>query len=120
MDFIMPLPMTRNGHDGILVIVDRLSKMTHFAPTTSDVDGVTARLFMDYVFKLHGLPERVVTDRGYSVPWSVLAELARLLGTKQDLSSAYHPQTDGQTERMNRVLEEMLRHYVKYTLLPEL
>jgi len=115
-NFIMPLPMTRNGQDGILVIVDRLSKMTHFAPTTSDVDGVaTARLFMDYVFKRHGLPERVVTDRGTQFRGQFFAELARLLGTKQDLSSAYHPQTDGQTERMNRVLEEMLRHYVNPT-----
>ena len=84
-NFIMPLPMTRNGQDGILVIVDRLSKMTHFAPTTSDVDGVTARLFMDYVFKLHGLPERVVTDRGYSVPWSVLCGAGASAGDEAGL-----------------------------------
>ncbi len=59
VDFIGPLPMTRSGHDAELVVVDRFSEMTHFAPTTTTVDGVgTARLFVDCIFRTHGLPER--------------------------------------------------------------
>jgi len=99
MDFIGPLPMTRSGHDAALVVVDRLSKMTHFAPTTTTVDGVgTARIFVDYVFRIHGLPERMVTDRGSQFRGQFMRELTGLLGVEQNFSTAYHPQSDGQTE----------------------
>ena len=65
MDFIVELPRTKNGHNAILTFVDRLTKMTHLVPTTTNCDAVeTAKLFMDHVFKHHGLPRAFVTDRG--------------------------------------------------------
>ena len=113
MDFIVQLPETNDGFDAILVFVDRLTKMVHLAPTTTTVDAVgTARLFVDHVFRLHGVPASIVTDRGSVFTGTFLTEVLRLVGTKHRCSTAYHPQTDGQTERVNRVLEDMLRHYI--------
>ena len=113
MDYITDLPKTLRGHDTILVFVDRLSKMVHFAPTTKTVTAEgTAQLFVDHVFKLHGLPKDIVSDRDSRVMAGFFKELTKLLGTKQSPSTAFHPQSDGQTERMNRVLQDMLRHYV--------
>ena len=112
MDFTTGLPPTRSGHDCILVFVCRLTKMVHFVPTTTTVSGrATAALYRDHVFKLHGLATELVSDRGTQFNNAFMHRLTRLLGTKQSLSTAFHPQTDGQTERVNRVLEEMLRHF---------
>jgi hypothetical protein len=95
------------------VVVDRLTKMTRFVATTTDVSArETARLFLDEVFRVFGMPHELITDRDPRFTGKFFAELCRLLGIKQCLSTAYHPQSDGQTERMNRVLEDMLRHYV--------
>ena len=113
MDFIMQLPMTKNGHDAILVFVDRLRKMAHFVPTRTEVGtNETAEIFMREVFRLHGLPKQIVSDRDGRFISRFWKEVCRLLGIQQGMSTAYHPQTDGQTERMNRVLEDMLRAYV--------
>jgi len=113
MDFIMQLPETSKGHTALLVVVDKLSKMTHLIPTTVHVTGEeTARLYVDHVFKHHGLPESIVSDRDPRFTGNFMTALLELLGTKQRLSTAFHPQTDGQTERMNRTLEDMLRHFV--------
>jgi hypothetical protein len=113
MDFITQLPLTDNGHDAILVIVDRLTKMTRFVPTRTDVDAKgTAHLFLQEVFRVFGMPQEIITDRDPRFTGKFFAELCKLLGVKQCLSTAYHPQSDGQTERMNRILEDMLRHYV--------
>ena len=113
MDLITSLPTTADGHDAIMVFVDRLSKMAHFAPTTTEVtaEGV-ARLFTDHVFRYHGLPQSIVSDRDARFTSQFWRAVCRLLRTKQLMSTAFHPQTDGQTEIMNRVLEEMLRNYV--------
>ena len=113
MDFITQLPTTRNGHDAIVVFVDRLSKMVHFAPTHTTVgaEGV-AKLFLATVFRQHGLPSNIVSDRDTRFTSHFWKEVFRLLGTHLYMSTAFHPQTDGQTERMNRVLEETLRHYI--------
>jgi hypothetical protein len=87
--------------------------MVHFVPTTVNVTAkLTAALYMDHVFKLHGLAVEFVSDRGTQFNNAFMQRLTRLLGTKQAMSTAYHPQTDGQTERINRVMEEMLRHFV--------
>lgn len=116
MDFITDLPCTRAGHDAILVFVDRLTRMVLFAPCTKDTDAVgTAKLLRDYVFCNHGLPQSIVSDRDSRFTSKVWTELMRLLGTRLDMSSAFHPQTDGLTERYNRVLEEYLRSYVSAT-----
>ena len=113
MDLITQLPTTTSGYDSIIVFVDRLSKMTHFAPThtTVDAQGV-AQLYIQNVFRHHGLSDEVISDRGPQFAGHFWQEVQRLLGTKVRLSTAFHPQTDGQTERMNRLLEETLRHYV--------
>ena len=114
MDFIVQLPPTKLGHDAILVFVDRLTKMVHFAPTIgSGLDSErTARLFKHHVFRLHGLPKSIISDRGKQFTSEFSVALYKMLGTQQVFSTASHPQTDGQTERVNRVLEDMLRAYV--------
>ena len=112
-DFIVQLPKTSKGNDAILVVVDRCSKMCHFIPTQTSVDAQgTAQLFRDFVFVHHGVPESIVSDRDTRFTGKFMTDLCKLLGIKQRMSSAYHPQTDGQTERVNRVLEDMLRNYV--------
>jgi len=105
VDFITKLPVVA-GKDAILVVCDRLSKMTHFVATTerTSAEGL-ARLFWDNVWKLHGLPESVVSDRGPQFAAELTKELNRMLGIKTKLSMAFHLQTDGQTERMNQELE---------------
>jgi hypothetical protein len=113
MDFVTGLPLTDRKHDAMLVVVDRLTKMTHVIPTTTTVDTVgTARLFVDNVWKLHGIPLTVISDRGSVFVGTFFTELLKIIGTQHKRSSAFHPQTDGQTERVNKVLEDMLRHYV--------
>jgi hypothetical protein len=113
MDFITQLPVTKSGYDAIAVFVDRLSKMVHFAPTYTDCSARdVARLSNDTVFKHHGLPSELISDRDPRFTSKFWTELTRLLGTKLKMSTAFHPQTDGQTERSNRVLEDYLRHYI--------
>jgi len=101
VDFITKL-LVVVGKDVILVVCDRLSKMTHFVATTegTSAEGL-ARLLQDNVWKLHGLPESVVSDRGPQFAVELTKELNRMLGIKTKLLMAFHPQTDGQTERMN-------------------
>ena len=101
VDFITKLPVVA-GKDMILVICDRLSKITHFVATTEETSAEElARLFQDNVWKLHGLPESVVSDKGPQFVAELTKELNRMLGNKTKLSTTFHPQTDGQTERMN-------------------
>jgi transposase InsO family protein len=88
-------------------VVDRLTKIAHFLPTTGTVDSEgTAALFRDGVFKLHGLPSDLVSDRGATFTSEFSRSLCRLTGITQNLSTEFHPQTDGQTERVNSVLEQ--------------
>src|SRR5690606_38671915 len=114
MDFIVGLPRS-SGYDSILVVVDRLTKMAHFISCTTDIDSEgTAKLFRDYIFKLHGLPSYVVSDRGPQFRAQFLGDLYRILKVERQLSTAHHPQTDGQTERVNQILEQYLRGYCNY------
>ena len=112
MDYVVALPKTEGGYDAVLVLVDRLTKMVHLAATTTPVTAEqTARLFFDNVVRLHGVPKSVVSDRGPqfgSKFWNALGELVSM---RVNLSTAYHPQSDGQTERMNRTLGDMLRNF---------
>jgi len=97
-DFITKLPLAQ-GYDSILVVVDRLTKMAHFIPTTekTTAEGL-ARLFRDNIWKLHGLPESIISDRGPQFAAGVMRELNAMLGIDSKLSTAFHPQTDRQTE----------------------
>ena len=114
VDFITKLPVVA-GKDAILVVCDRLLKMTHFVTTTegTSAEGL-ARLFRDNVWKLHGLLESVVLDRGPQFAAELTKELNRMLGIKTKLSTAFHPQTDGQTKRMNQEVEQYLRFFIKH------
>lgn len=113
MDFVGPLPKTARGHDAVLVVVDRLSKMAHFLPCTTDITGPgVAELFCKEIFRLHGLPSSIVTDRGTQFLNEFNGAVLRIVGTQHCVTSAFHPESDGQTERVNRVLCEMLRHFV--------
>jgi len=103
------------GHDLILVVCDRFLKISHFVMTTekTTAEGL-ARLFRDYVWKLHGLPESVISDRGPQFAAGLTRELNKMLGIETKLSTAYYPQTDRQTERTNQELEQYLRMYVNH------
>ena len=115
MDFIMSLPRTHAGNDAIFVIVDRLTKLVSFIPTTSDVDAVgAAKLFFNHWYRWFGLPRKIVSDRDGRFVSRFWRELFRLVQTRLAMSTSHHPQTDGQTEKTNRTLEEMARHYVNY------
>jgi len=115
MDFIVQLPKTNSGKDAITVFVDRLSKQTHFvASRTTDTAPDVAKIFFDNIFRLHGLPRVIICDRDPKFTSNFWQSLFKTLGTKIALSTAFHPQTDGQTERMNQTLEQMLRTYVNY------
>jgi len=113
-DFITKLPLSQ-GYDSILVVVDRFTKMVHFIPTTekTSTEGL-ARLFRDNIWKLHVLPDSIISDRGPQFVARVMKELNQMLGIDTKLSTAFHPQTDGQTERMNQELEQYLRMFIDH------
>ena len=113
VDFIVELPEVR-GLSNIMVVVDRLSKMFHTIPCGSITAPDTAQLFLTHVWKLHGLPDTIVSDRGSQFISAFWNELTSRLGIDARLSTASHPETDGQTERRNPVLEQYLRAYVTY------
>ena len=116
MDFIGLLPPTIRQVDMVLVVFDRLSKMTVFIPCRSDATAEqTGGLLMQHVFSKHGFPGTVLSDRGPQFTGAWIQSLYRLIGTKQLLTTAYHPQINGQAERVNRTLTEVLRHLVNKT-----
>ena len=110
MDFITELPSV-SGYDQIWVIVDRFSKMAHFVPLKSRTAPTLAKAFVIEIWRLHGLPLGVVSDRDTVFTSKLWTEVMRFLDVSQDMSTAYHPQTDGQTERVNQVLEQYLRTF---------
>ncbi|KAJ9511109.1 hypothetical protein QJQ45_013143 [Haematococcus lacustris] len=114
MDMIVKLPKSgKQNYDSIMVYVDRLSKMVHLVPTHEAISAAdAARLFYREVVRLHGLPASVVSDRGPIFNSQYWRHVCELCHTQLCMSSAYHLETDGQTERANRIIEEMLRHYV--------
>ena len=101
MDFIVELPPS-HGFNAILVCVDQLTKMAHFCPTTTNVTAEgTAQLYLQYVFKHHGLPSDIVSDRGTQFTSRFTNRLLYLCKIQNNKSTAFHPQSDGQTERVN-------------------
>ena len=113
-DFITKLPLAQ-GYDSILVVVDWLTKMVYFIPTTerTSAEGL-ARLFRDNMQKLHGLPESIISDRGPQFVAGLMRELNRMLEIESKLSTAFHPQTNGQMERVNQELEQYLRMFIDH------
>ena len=111
VDFITQLPDTAAGRSAIVLFVDRLSKMVHLAPCWNTVGAQEfTQIFVRDIFAKHGLPQEIVSDRGTQFTSKFFREVSKLLGVKQCLSSSRHPQSDGQMERANRTLEDMLRH----------
>jgi len=114
MDFITDLPKS-DGYDTILVVIDRLTKMSHFIPCAKDPDAQQfANLFMKEIIRLDGQPHDIITDRGTLFTSDLWKETTGKLGIERRLSTAFHPQTDGQTERTNAILEQYLRVYINY------
>ena len=110
MDFVVGLPRKQKGHDSIWVIVDRLTKAAHFIPVRTNYGGEKlAKLYVENIVKLHGVPSRIVSDRGTQFTSRFWKSLHKAMGTKLDFSSAYHPQMDGQIERVNQIMEDILR-----------
>ena len=112
MDFITGLPMAQ-GRDCLYMVVYRLTKFTHFFDISSDYSAAqVAKLFFREVFRLHELPKTIVSDRDSKFKGAFWRELIRLVGTKLAMSTSYHPQSDGQTEIVNKWIEGYLRNYV--------
>jgi len=110
----MKLPMIAEK-DAILVVCNRLSKMIHFVATTKGtLAEELVRLFQDNIWKLHGLPESIVLDKGPQFAAELTKELNWMLGIETKLLMVFHPQMDGQTEQINQELEQYLRFFVDY------
>ena len=110
MDFIVGLPRTSNGFDAIWVVIDRLTKSAHFLPIrmTFSMEQL-AELYVKEIVKLHGVPKSIISDRDSRFTSHFWKSVQAAMGTKLKFSTAFHPQTDGQTERTNQILEDMLR-----------
>jgi len=114
MDFIEGLSLS-NGHDMILVVVCHLTKMALFIPTFRNIDAEDlARIFLSQVFAKHGTLTNIVSDWGKHIISLFWQSLCQLLGIKANLSTAYHLETDSQTEWVNQILEQYLRVYISY------
>ena len=114
LDFITGLPRNQNQNDSIMVVVDKLSKAAHFIPfKTTYKDANIDDIFLKQNFRLHGLPKVIISDRDPKFTGNFWKSLFKGLNTTLNFSTSFHPQKDGQTERVNQVLEDLLRMYVK-------
>jgi hypothetical protein len=110
MDFIFGIPRSKKGHDSIWVIVDQLTKSAHFIPVGIDYrPHQYVQIYVNQIVRLHGVPRTIISDRGPQFIACFWECLHKELGTNLVRSSAYHPQTSRQTERVNQILEDMLR-----------
>jgi hypothetical protein len=110
MDFVSGLLLTSRKHDSVWVIVDRLTKKAHFIPAHTKYDAKDyASIYIEHIVRLHGVPKTIKFNWGSLFMSRFWEQLHKSLGTKIICSSAYRPQTDGQTERVNQILEDMLR-----------
>jgi hypothetical protein len=108
--FIVGLPTTQSGYDSIWVIVDRFLKVAHFIPVKTTYKGAKlAELYIARIVCLYGVPKKIVSDRGTQFTARFWEKLHEAMDTRLNFSSAYHPQMDGQTKRVNQILQDMLR-----------
>jgi len=114
IDLITQLPES-NGYNTICVIVDKLTKRSHFINNQFSSKNMVQLLY-DKVYPLHGLPLQIISDRGVQYLAKLFQEWCKILGIESTMSTAYHPQTDGQTEHVNQALEQYLRCYINYNL----
>jgi hypothetical protein len=115
MDFIIGLPKSAKQNDAIMVVVEKLSKSSHFVPVKSTCKEIDiSNLFMKGIFRLHGMPREIVSDRDTKFTSRFWKSLMDGFGTKLLFSTSYHPETNGQTERVNYILEDMLRMHVMH------
>ena len=115
MDLIVGLPRTQRGFDSLYTFVDRLTMCVHLVPTTATVDAAgAAQMYINNVFKLHGLSQTITCDCDPGFTAEFFKNVFYRLGTEIKFSTANHPQTDGQSERANRVVGDILRAYVNY------
>ena len=113
MDWMTDFPVSKRGFDSILVVVDYLTKLAHFIPCHKEQSAEdVAKILRREIIRLHGVSEVIVSDRDPKLVGAYMQDLFKCLGVKHTPSTAFRPQTDGQTERMNRVIQEMLRNYV--------
>ena len=113
VDFIMELPES-GGYDAIMAVIDSIGKWSHFVETVTTITATgAANLYLCNIWKLHGLPHKVISDRGLQFVTLFMKELYQLLGIEAASSTAYHPQTDGQTEWVNQELEQYLCIFVR-------
>lgn len=118
MDFITGLPVTKEGNNMIWVVVDRLSKMAHFIPTKDTIEATdVAEMYVKHISRLHGLPAEIISDRDTKFTSHFWRRVMTFLGIKHKMYTAFHPQTDGQTERYNAMLADLFRHYTSETQL---
>ena len=114
MDFITDLPESETNN-AILVVIDRLTRMSHFIPCRKDMNTKQFKmLFINNPYRLHRLPADITTDRDMLFTSELWNETTKQLQIKRKMSTAFHPQTDGQTERTNVILEQYLQAYVNY------
>jgi transposase InsO family protein len=118
MDFVTDLPPSgHEAHDTILVVVDRYTKMAHYIPVRKGITAAQlAKVFLQNIVRLHGIPDGIVTDRGSIFTSRFWSTLCARLQIQRKLGTAFHPQTDGQTERQNQTMEQYLRAYMSSTL----
>ncbi len=115
MDFVVKLPITKSGFDSMVVFVDKLTKRVIIRPCkTTDTAKDIARIYFDAIVREHGLSKSIVCDRDAKFTSKFWKAFTEILGIKMKMSTAFHPETDGQTERANRVIQDCLRHYVNF------
>ena len=113
MDFVIGLPLTGRKHDSVWVMVDRLTKSTYFLPIRTDYTlDKLAKLYIEEIVRLHEILVSIILDRVPRLTSRFWEKLQKALGTRLNFSTAFHPQTDGQSERVIQVLQDMLRSCV--------
>jgi hypothetical protein len=113
-DLIIDLPVSE-GFDSIFVVIDRYTKKTHLIPTNKDVDAEgIVKIFLNHVWKHHGTPKQVISDRGTQFTSKFMGQVLKRIGIKWSMSTAYHPRTNGQTEQINQEVEQYLRLFTSY------